>query len=309
MKKFLLAVLALCFSLTLVACNKNINDDDLKDVWGVSLELVEQTRDYLTINVCYDGTEVDGELGFGQAFTIEKQDPKTLEWNEVETEEGLLAFEDMAYILSEENNKVELTEVLEAFKMSNGHFRLAKEIMLYKEAGRYETATYYVEFDEKSYAEVNDEKENDTKDNENNETKIFGVEDDFDHNSYSYDCHITDNKDGSYLLSLSGNPTTGYQWYVYDQSSSFRGSVAYVDGDIEYLAASSEKGLVGGGGNFFVHINAQDPQEEFVKGEPKTTTVTLRYYRSWEGADNYIAECKVQFSLMSDGTLAYHIDK
>lgn len=80
---------------------------------------------------------------------------------------------------------------------------------------------------------------------------------------------------GTARLSLDGNPTTGYTWHcaVADESILAQTSEDYI--------SSSLDGLVGAGGVYVWNFKALRAGE---------TTVTLKYYRDWEGEDSVTAE-------------------
>lgn len=80
---------------------------------------------------------------------------------------------------------------------------------------------------------------------------------------------------GTARLSLAGNPTTGYTWHcaVADESVLEPTSRDYVSGALD--------GLVGAGGMYVWNFKALKSGE---------TTVTLKYYRDWEGEGSATAE-------------------
>lgn len=71
------------------------------------------------------------------------------------------------------------------------------------------------------------------------------------------------------VVSLEGNPTTGFSWAVIGVDEAVLAPV----GEPEYTPASTDSTLVGGGGTFSLRFEAVGEGE---------TTLELGYARSWE---------------------------
>lgn len=71
------------------------------------------------------------------------------------------------------------------------------------------------------------------------------------------------------VMSLAGNPTTGYSWDVKD----IKGDAVERVGEVKYKADAHPPGMVGVGGGFTAKFKA---------AKPGKATVTLEYRRPWE---------------------------
>jgi len=81
-------------------------------------------------------------------------------------------------------------------------------------------------------------------------------------------------------VTLRGNPTTGYSWYY---SFSTPGVLAETKNSY-----TPDSALIGAGGTYVWNFRAV---------QPGTTTVTFKYYRSWEGEDSATAENTVTYNV------------
>jgi inhibitor of cysteine peptidase len=73
----------------------------------------------------------------------------------------------------------------------------------------------------------------------------------------------------SIVITLSGNPTTGFQWTVAGKP----GPALEQVGEVEYKPSAARPGVVGSGGAFVVRFKA---------AEAGQATVKMAYARSWE---------------------------
>ncbi|ORX41843.1 hypothetical protein BCR36DRAFT_170522 [Piromyces finnis] len=83
-------------------------------------------------------------------------------------------------------------------------------------------------------------------------------------------------------VKLSGNPTTGYNWYL-DNVNDIEDTIELLNGDGDYIQDKSKPGMVGVGGTFIFKFQ--------VKKTDKLPAIKFVYRRSWEGAS--IANAKV----------------
>lgn len=95
------------------------------------------------------------------------------------------------------------------------------------------------------------------------------------------------------VVELEGNPTTGYQWAVLENTNN-----EIVDIKDEYVADEHEEGMAGVGGKYKFTIKAL---------KAGTTTITFAYKRVWEETEEdkkvtYIIEVNEDLSISETHT-------
>lgn len=152
MKKIIILCL-LCLSMVgcrnqkkTVASNENETSQLIStdDSWGIELYVEEATSTSLTLVCSQHGGQITGELQTGEKYWIEKiEDEK---WVELQTSEKPV-WESSALSIK--------TEALTSWKidwqdlygeLSQGQYRIGKEIDDLREAADYDEKTYYAEF-------------------------------------------------------------------------------------------------------------------------------------------------------------------
>lgn len=151
-KNILLGILLLVFSITLIGCTKESNNDqfngtDIKEI-GLKVEAktIGSTGLTLVFNQ-YDLSLPKGELEFGEEYYIEKKNDEG-EYSLIHTLGYIdYAWNEIAYIIK--NGEITEHEVDWTWlygNLPNGEYRLHKKIMDFIETGKYEEYDVYVYF-------------------------------------------------------------------------------------------------------------------------------------------------------------------
>ena len=117
--------------------------------WGVTLKAENITANGLTLVCTQTGGEATGSLQTGSWYIIEKWTQAT-GWTEVDyvSQEYDITWTQEAYMIPKEE-KIEWEVNWEWLygKLPTGKYRIGKEIMDFREAGNYDSAIYYAEFE------------------------------------------------------------------------------------------------------------------------------------------------------------------
>lgn len=89
------------------------------------------------------------------------------------------------------------------------------------------------------------------------------------------------------VVSLRGNPTTGYSW----ERPAPEGAAVQALGEVEYAADPNPAGLVGVGGTFRARYRA---------AQPGRAVLRLRYRRPWEPESSVAARFEVTVNVVND---------
>lgn len=89
------------------------------------------------------------------------------------------------------------------------------------------------------------------------------------------------------VVSLRGNPTTGYTW---ERSAPERAAVQAI-GEVEYLADPNPAGIVGVGGIF---------RARYRVAQPDRAVLRLRYRRPWEPESSVAASFEATVNVVGD---------
>lgn len=118
------------------------------DEWGLTMAAKDVTPRGATLVFRQNGDKPEGKLQFGQAYGLEQY--KDGEWVSFPLLPGRedVAFYQVAYMLDENARGIETGVNWYPLygELSPGIYRIAKDVMLFRGTGDYDTKTYYAEF-------------------------------------------------------------------------------------------------------------------------------------------------------------------
>ena len=121
----------------------------IDEKWGVTLEAENVTANGLTLVCTQTGGKPTGSLQTGSWYIVEKWTQET-GWKEVDyvPQEYDIAWTQEAYMIPmEDQAKWEVNWEWLYGELTTGKYRIGKEIMDFREAGNYDNAIYYAEFE------------------------------------------------------------------------------------------------------------------------------------------------------------------
>lgn len=152
MKKLIVFVLALLFTLSLVGCNlKNDGKEQISDgmpnKWGITLETANVTPKGLTL-VCHQlGGEAVFELNTGSFYGLQKLEGA--EWIDVEfvPQEYEVAWTSEAWLIQKgSTTEWDINWGWLYGELSSGEYRIVKPISNFRGTGDYDNETFYAGF-------------------------------------------------------------------------------------------------------------------------------------------------------------------
>lgn len=161
MKRWMILLLALGYSLALVSCGVSkghvASDADsdstaetqaVKDAWGIVLSVENVTPTGMKLVITQSGGEPTGELQTGSNYVLEQRSGDS--WTDVEPllQEFEIAWEAVAYLIPMDDTiEMDISWEWLYGTLPAGEYRLGKEIMDFRGPGDYDTQMDYVGFE------------------------------------------------------------------------------------------------------------------------------------------------------------------